>query len=87
MQEYSIRHTTYALVKSRKPNVDQRCAAGSINLVTTKYQNEERTASISSIDASCDATEIIRGLSPDTDCSGRKVSFSTAPIKVFFFFS
>uniref|UniRef100_A0A0N4UM01 Neurabin-1 n=1 Tax=Dracunculus medinensis TaxID=318479 RepID=A0A0N4UM01_DRAME len=52
-------------------------------LVTAKYQNEERTASISSIDASCDATEIIRGLSPDTDCSGRKVSFSTAPIKVF----
>ncbi|KHN74353.1 Neurabin-1 [Toxocara canis] len=83
-QEPSVSHTTYALVKSRKPDDEL------LNVVSTEtvpYTNvsleEYSTAGRSAEEQPMEIVEVLRGLSPDGETGSRKVSFSTAPIKVF----
>lgn len=79
-KESPIRHTTYALVKSRKAE-EERTRDGSMESVCEDSSNGEECASPSGSDSG--PTQVLRGLSPDMEITGRKVSFSTAPIKVF----
>lgn len=88
-----MKHTTYALVKSRKPESDddnqlQENVADIGNAIGFDVLLEE-CPSGSKNDSNGDlagVAEVIRGLSPEFDVAGRKVSFSTAPIKVSTFF-
>uniref|UniRef100_F1KRJ4 Neurabin-1 n=1 Tax=Ascaris suum TaxID=6253 RepID=F1KRJ4_ASCSU len=83
-KEPSIRHTTYALVKSRRPD-DERLSIVSADSIqeTSVTLGECSTATGNADGQAVEMVEMLRGLSPDGEVSGRKVSFSTAPIKVF----
>uniref|UniRef100_A0A1I8EHW4 Neurabin-1 n=1 Tax=Wuchereria bancrofti TaxID=6293 RepID=A0A1I8EHW4_WUCBA len=89
-KEQAVKHTTYALVKSRKPENDddnllQENVAEVGNTTGFNVLLEECSSGVRN-DSNGDlsgVTEVIRGLSPEFDVVGRKVSFSTAPIKVF----
>ncbi|VDK53071.1 unnamed protein product [Anisakis simplex] len=77
----SVRHITYALVKSRRHD-DERFsqdAASDADVVCV----DNGCSTIADQEQSTETIEMLRGLSPDGEVSGRKVSFSTAPIKVF----
>uniref|UniRef100_A0A0N5ANB7 Neurabin-1 n=1 Tax=Syphacia muris TaxID=451379 RepID=A0A0N5ANB7_9BILA len=80
IKEQLVRHTTYALVKSRKVD-DGKNNDGSLELVCEGTSNTEEYGS--QVISDPPAPQIVRGLSPDGEVAGRKVSFSTAPIKVF----
>lgn len=83
-----MKHTTYALVKSRKPENDDD---SQLQEIVAEVRNEvgfnallEECSSGTKNDSNGDlpdVAEVIRGLSPEFDVAGRKVSFSTAPIK------
>ncbi|CAG9540733.1 unnamed protein product [Cercopithifilaria johnstoni] len=89
-KEPPVKHTTYALVKSRKPGNDDDNQlqediaeignATSFNVLLEECSSGARNDSNGDLP---DVAEVIRGLSPEFDVVGRKVSFSTAPIKVF----
>ncbi|EJD76215.1 neurabin protein 1 [Loa loa] len=89
-KEQAVKHTTYALVKSRKPENDDD------NQLPEKVAEFGNTTGFNVLLEECSSgvkngsngdlsgvAEVIRGLSPEFDVVGRKVSFSTAPIKVF----
>lgn len=87
-----MKHTTYALVKSRKPENDDDnqlqendADVGNttgFNVLLEECSSGTRNGSNGDLSG---VTEVIRGLSPEFDVVGRKVSFSTAPIKVSIF--
>ncbi|KAM3720721.1 Neurabin-2 [Dirofilaria immitis] len=93
-KEQAVKHTTYALVKSRKPENDDD--DDDDNQLQENSTEVENTTAFNTLLEECSSgvrndsngdlqgvTEVIRGLSPEFDVAGRKVSFSTAPIKVF----
>uniref|UniRef100_A0A0R3RU66 PDZ domain-containing protein n=1 Tax=Elaeophora elaphi TaxID=1147741 RepID=A0A0R3RU66_9BILA len=89
-KEPPMKHTTYALVKSRKPGSDDdnqlQENVADIGNATDFNALLEECSSGARNDSNGDLSgvaEVIRGLSPEFDVVGRKVSFSTAPIKVF----
>ncbi|KAL3998614.1 PDZ domain (Also known as DHR or GLGF) family protein [Acanthocheilonema viteae] len=89
-KEPPVKHTTYALVKSRKlenddgnklqKNIADIGNATGFNALLEECSSEVRNDSNGDLSG---VAEVIRGLSPEFDVVGRKVSFSTAPIKVF----
>ncbi|VDN04103.1 unnamed protein product [Thelazia callipaeda] len=86
-KEQIMKHTTYALVKSRKSESEdvvqiQDNVAGSCELNVPLEDCSMSSKNDFNEDFS-GVAEVIRGLSPEVDVVGRKVSFSTAPIKVF----
>ncbi|KAK6106034.1 PDZ domain (Also known as DHR or GLGF) family protein [Brugia pahangi] len=88
-KEQAVKHTTYALVK-RKPekndddllqrNVAEVGNTTGFNVLLEECSSGMRNGSNGDLSG---VAEVIRGLSPEFDVVGRKVSFSTAPIKVF----
>uniref|UniRef100_A0A8L8JUW1 Neurabin-1 n=1 Tax=Heligmosomoides polygyrus TaxID=6339 RepID=A0A8L8JUW1_HELPZ len=84
----SMRHTTYALVKTRRDvdddtedDVDERMRS-----VRSSSSDEDRSppTAVAAAEASPRVLETRRGLSPERDLDrDRKVSFSTAPIPVY----
>ncbi|VDO26006.1 unnamed protein product [Onchocerca flexuosa] len=84
-KEQTVKHTTYALVKSRKPESDddnQLQGNGTDIENTTGFNLLEECSSGTRTDSNGDlpgVTEVIRGLSPEFDVAGRKV-FSTHSI-------
>lgn len=82
-----MRHTTYALVKTRRDvdddtedDVDERMRS-----VRSSSSDEDRSppTAVAAAEASPRVLETRRGLSPERDLDrDRKVSFSTAPIPV-----
>ncbi|MFH4979458.1 hypothetical protein AB6A40_006167 [Gnathostoma spinigerum] len=81
----AVRHTTYALVKSRKSDGktierNGNCSSSADGCLEKEEIDVNDQAECSSGE---DAVEVYRGLSPNEDSTGRKVSFSTDPIKVF----
>lgn len=88
-QEQAVKHTTYALVKRKPEKNDDDLLQGNVvevgnttgfNVLLEECSSGMRNGSNGDLSG---VAEVIRGLSPEFDVVGRKVSFSTAPIKVF----
>uniref|UniRef100_A0A7I4KE02 Neurabin-1 n=1 Tax=Brugia malayi TaxID=6279 RepID=A0A7I4KE02_BRUMA len=88
-KEQAVKHTTYALVKRKPEKNDDDLLQGNVvevgnttgfNVLLEECSSGMRNGSNGDLSG---VAEVIRGLSPEFDVVGRKVSFSTAPIKVF----
>ncbi len=86
-----MKHTTYALVKRKPEKNDDDLLQGNVvevgnttgfNVLLEECSSGMRNGSNGDLSG---VAEVIRGLSPEFDVVGRKVSFSTAPIKVIVF--